>query len=303
MSVFISKHQSSSARVKLGDLFTECNVMSLVPTSKVNFEEMQAKLVAPDSIFLHEARPCYVHHRYDNEGAWKALIHFQNPAIQPLAAELQSIIDENQLSYAGQINLAPDTYPILRITDAREAHLVPKSPSKAQIYYAAKKVNLFPASDDEAARLSFWQLSETLNSMGKTFYIEFWTGLDPQPLLDACIARGLKGWVNLPSDRHHWVLPTVYSEEDIAAQFALFAEIKRELGFRCGFDMKAKHFVYDICQKISETKMSFEYPTNQGIAVGLAAFNGSYSVHRVGEHGSEKSYYWIGEQEDGDNDN
>ncbi len=152
------------------------------------------------------------------------------------------------------------------------------SQNLAQLAYAARKARCPQEIIDSGRFTSLAQLSEPLYSVPPAYRLEFWTGLDPKPLLDACEAAGLSGWSQLPNK--HWTLPSVLSQEEADKRNEVFQEIKQSLSFRCGFDTKASHFIYDICQeKIDNSgKDASEYMTNNGIAVGIASSNDSYEV-------------------------
>lgn len=290
MSVFmngvspsVSENDSGSQDWSLiGQISTECGAMCFVPTKKKDYQEMIDQGVAPESVFLHLSTPAHIYFKAGEDDEWKALIHFcSDNVFNHLPEEIKAEIKTNNLSYIGMVTLDPISTPILRICDAREAHLVPKSPTREQLIYAAKKCN-FPLDPTTQPNVYSWQFSETLASMGETYQLEFWTGLNPEPLIQACEIEGLCGFRPLSAEQpNHWVLPMVYSKAEIEKQYNLFYTLKENLQFRCGFDMKAKHFVYDICHNAIDNAVAENaavYPTNQGMAVGVMANNDSYVV-------------------------
>jgi hypothetical protein len=189
--------------------------------------------------------------------------------------EYESLVAENKLSLIGTFE-AMNKFPVIRICDAREAYFVPKSASREMISYAARKAN---CSEEilQSGNYKTWDLCEPLHSMPASFRVEFWTGLDPQPMLEAFEAAGLIGWTQDPSSRH-WSLPPTTSTAVIEQQYDTFERIKETNKFRCGYDTKCDHFIYDILQKkleeaVDEGKGGCVYPSNSGQGVAIDATN------------------------------
>lgn len=262
-----------------GELTTECGAMCLIPTSREEYEAIKDN-VAVNSVFIRPERPCRVYFEEDTRNGWRALLSFGSN--EPLQ-QIKSIIAENSLEYVGTVAVTEDM-PYLRIVDAREAHYVPKEPTQAQLEYAAKKANCSQEIMEALSAGEFnedWHLSERLISVPEVYRTVFWTGLDPAPLLAACEAEGLSGWVEVDEK---WSLPPVNTLEEAVKQYRSFKTIKKRLRFRCGYDMQTTHFIYDICHSKVEASphQGAEYPTNQGTAVALVAHNDSYDVVRLG---------------------
>jgi hypothetical protein len=264
---------------KKGEIYTECGAMCFIPLSAEEHQRIES--ISPESFFIPmnnitTTTVAYVYYKYAYPQL-SVLVHFGDN----LSSHVKDLISSRQLQLVGKVLLS-ERYSVLRICDAREAHFVPKSPTPIQIEFAARRAHC-PQEVIDSGHFSVVHLSEPLYSIPPSYYLEFWTGLDPQPLITACEAGGLKGWTQLPNQPNHWVLPAVAASELAEEQRNAFMEIKTSLSFRCGFDTKAAHFIYDICQeKINASPQeAAEYPTNTGTAVGVAASNDSYEIFQI----------------------
>lgn len=258
--------------------------MCLLPTSAKEVAAIK-ETIATNSIFIEASLPAKVFFHYHHDFDWRALVCF-GPDDAQVKSAYQSIIKENGLEYVGTVALS-DECPFLRITDAREAHYIPKCATRAQVEYAAKKAGRCVS---DASRLENWDLCERLSAVEESYRLEFWTGLDPAPLVQACEEAGLVGWYE--GEDGHWSLPAVPTVDEVAKQFKKLSKIKKRLNFRCGFDFKASNFVYDICQATvnAATGGGAEYPSNQGVGVALSAHNDGYRVCDVSEGDGTKAF-------------
>lgn len=257
------------------ELTTECGAMCFIPTSVEEYVAIKDS-IAIDSVFIRSERPCRVYFEEGGEDGWYVLLYFGGKDPVP---EIKAIIAEKSLEFVGSVAVSED-YPYLRIVDAREAHYFPKSPTQAQLEYAAKKAQCSPEIFEALVTGKLnegWHLSERLTSVPEVYRIAFWTGLDPAPLLAACETEGLTGWQHV-DDR--WKLPAVSTLEEAIKLYRTFTATKNRLQFRCGSDIMTSHFIYDICHAKAGASphQGSEYPTNQGTAVAVAASNYSYEV-------------------------
>jgi hypothetical protein len=259
--------------------------MCLLPTSAEEVAAIKEK-VATNSVFIEASSPAKVFFRDSDDFEWKALVCF-GPDDGEAESAHQSIIKENCLEYVGTVALS-DEFPFLRIADPREAHYIPKCATTAQVEYAAKKAG---RSVSDASRLESWDLCERLSAVEESFRLEFWTGLDPAPLLQACEEAGLIGWYKV-EDSRNWSLPAVPTVDEVSKQLKKLSEIKTRLNFKCGFDFKASNFIYDICQATVDAAIhgGAEYPSNQGVAVVLSSNNDGYRVCDVSEGDHAKAF-------------
>ena len=262
--------------------------MCLLPTSAEEVAVIKEK-VATNSVFIEASSPAKVFFNDSDDFEWKALVCF-GPDDAEVESTYQSIIKENCLEYVGTVALS-DEYPFLRIADPREAHYIPKCATTAQVEYAAKKAGRWVSDVSDTSRLESWDLCERLSAVEESYRLEFWTGLDPVPLLQACEEAGLIGWYQV-EDSGSWLLPAVPTVDEVTKQFKKLAEIKTRLNFKCGFDFKASNFIYDICQASVDaaTHGGAEYPSNQGVAVVLSSHNDSYRVCDVSEGDHAKAF-------------
>eukprot|EP01033_Poteriospumella_lacustris_P013996 gene13996-9999_t len=259
--------------------------MCLLPTSAEEVAVIKEK-VATNSVFIEASSPAKVFFHYSHDFEWRALVCF-GPDEADVESAHQSIIKENGLEYVGTVALS-DKYPFLRIADPREAHYIPKCATTAQVEYAAKKTGRCASG---ASRLENWDLCERLSAVEESYRLEFWTGLDPAPLLQACEEAGLVGW-HEAEESGHWSLPAVPTMDEVAKQFKKLSKIKKRLNFACGFDFKASNFVYDICHATvnAASHRGAEYPSNQGVAVALRSHNDGYRVCEVSEGDHSKAF-------------
>eukprot|EP01031_Cornospumella_fuschlensis_P034646 gene34646-41958_t len=196
-----------------------------------------------------------------------------------LSDDLSALVSSNEMSKVASIHLTQDC-PILRICDAREAHFIPKSCSKEQMQLALRKAR-YSGELEIGQELTSWDIGEPYYDMPPSFRIEFWTGNDPAPLLAALEAKGLTGFTKMPCSHYTSV---VYTDHTLFQQhYRLFAEVKQELSFRCGFDAKCDHLVYDACQEAltSSSVDAAVYRTNHATAAVVYASNDVYAVEAL----------------------